>query len=300
MKKLQITYIGTPDFSACFLEKILTDKSLPATVSTVITQPDKPAGRKQILTPTPVKEKAVLYKIKTTTQLSELTHCDLVVLFAYGERIPKKLLTVPQYGFWNIHPSLLPLYRGASPISFPLIFGDSQTGVTLMQMDEELDHGDIIAQEKIEIQPTDTRTSLENKLTDLGYELFKKSLFELVEKKKVTLTPQIHEDATYTKPLKKRDGYIPFLKLQKALHNELLTKIDFPAFDANRLSLFNLFRGLSPWPGIWTKISINGGEKRLKIIELDITQNKLIIKKVQLEGKKEVTFKQFQEAYGTW
>ena len=286
MKKIKLAYFGSPDFAADFLEKILLDKSLPVEIKLVVTQPDQLVGRKQILTPTPVKK--VEEKFKRSEDIIppkagfgiKLKNIDLVLVYAYGELIPKELLNLPKYGFWCIHPSLLPKYRGPSPIAAPLINGDEITGVTIIKMDEEIDHGPIIAQQSLTIKKTDKRPDLEKKLTDLAYEMFKKTVFN---KDSLQLKPQDDTLATYTKKLEKSDGFISLEILKKAFEGNGAKKI------------YNLFRGLYPWPGIWT-ILPNG--KRLKITNLVMKQlNNLIIESVQLEGKKEVDFKTFNDAY---
>ncbi len=340
MKKISLLYGGSPDFSANFLEKIITDKTLPITVKLVLTAPDKPVGRKQILTPTPVKQIAKKYhlpityslksqssKNKTSWQNLKLNKeildlsCqsnvygegfDIGLIYAYSSIIPKELLSVPRYGFWCIHPSLLPQYRGPSPIAYSLINGDKKTGVTIFKMDEKIDHGPLIAQQEQEILPTDHRLDLEKKLTDLAFSLFKKLI--LTDFSRHRLIPQPDSLATYTRLLKKEDGFIPLSILKKALKNEPLSFTNWPGlikeflikypnqkklfFQKNprsSLLIFNLFRGLYPWPGIWT-ILPNG--KRLKITAMSLVNLTLAtITKVQLEGKKEVDFTTFNRAY---
>jgi len=296
MKKLSLAYFGSPDFAADFLEKLITDVSINRLIETklVVTQPDQPVGRKQILTPTPVKIMAEKYKGSEDIKFFavcgfpsknfdiELKNIDLALVYAFGEVIPKNILSLPKYGFWNIHPSLLPKYRGPSPIATPLINGDETTGVTIIKMDEEIDHGPIIAQESLTIEKTDKRPDLEKKLTDLAFEMFKKTVFI---KDSLQLKPQNHSLATYTKKLAKQDGFIEISNFKFQISN-------------SPEKLYNLFRGLYPWPGIWT-ILPNG--KRLKITGLNIVRNKnlcsLQIKRVQLEGKKEVDFETFKRAY---
>lgn len=337
MTKLKIAYLGTPSFSARFLEMILNDKNLPVEIVLVVTQPDKPVGRNHILTPSPVKEVAKKYKIEVflrqirqqnfrRSQLSEqassnetlvmrgarrnershskvgmrvdllrkfsLAHLlkdlrvDLALLFAYGEIIPKDLLNLPRLGFWNIHPSLLPAYRGASPIAYPIMLNDTETGVTLIQMDDLLDHGPIIAQEKIKILPDDRRVDLEDKLTQLAFHVFKASINTLTREpvNPLALVKQDDSLATFTHQLKKSDGFVPFLTLKKDL------------IDRSQ-KLYNLFRALYPWPGIWTTVIINFSQKRLKITDMKMKNNALSVTKVQLEGKNEVDFETFNRAY---
>lgn len=316
MKKLSLAYFGTPYFSARFLEKLLTDKEIPVEVKLVVTQPDKPVGRKQILTASPVKQIAKKYGIDIIEDLkklhvphSTLQDLDTAFLFAYGRILPEKILDLPKYGFWNTHPSLLPKYRGASPVVYPLLLGDKQTGVTLIKLDEKIDHGPIIAQEKVDILPHERRPDLEIKLTDLAFGLFKSvilnSFQDLFRKRK----PQNHKLATFTRLLKKDDGFIPLKILKKSLDNQPILYKELPAIvreyiektedDSVKLGhvIYNLYRGLHPWPGVWTNITIKGQKKRLKITEISLEKDTLLLNKVQLEGKKGVDFETFNKAY---
>lgn len=363
MQKLKIAYFGSPSFSATFLEKIINDKDLPVEICLVVTQPDMPVGRKQIITPTPVKLLAEQYRLpiiystellNSNDQLSmiksqsiindsminqksakieqlkienwklKIKECDLALVYAYGEILPKEFLSLPKFGFWNIHPSLLPKYRGASPIAYPLILGNKKTGVSLIQMDEKMDHGPILAQEELEINPEDTRPDLENKLTNLAYEIFKKLISTNFNQFQLISThPQNHNEATYTSILKKSDGFIPLSVIKKMLLNEKITIKELPEFirtyqikyqqpiplilNTNYL-LLNLFRGLSPWPGLWTllrsdSIGTTEGQahsvfnRRLKILKMELKDSNFIITKVQLENKNPVDFKTFNTAY---
>lgn len=286
MKPLKFSYFGSSDFAAALLQNIIEDHELKQNLllEFVVTQPDKPAGRKQEITPTPVKTTALKNNVEVLTELTDevvkrLKNIDLVLLYAYGAFITEPILKLPKYGFWNIHPSLLPSYRGTSPMATALINGDKKTGVTLIKMDDKIDHGPIIDQETSTIEEKDDREDLENKLTDMGFELFKKNVMNI---DKVSYTPQVDSQATYTKKLKKDDGFVDFEKLKKSFSGTESQKI------------FNLFRGLYPWPGIWTTLP-NG--KRLKILEVDFIDGRLMIKKVQLEGKNEVDFETFNKAY---
>jgi methionyl-tRNA formyltransferase len=347
--KLKLAYFGSPDFSARFLEKILTDPELKKNISVefVVTQPDKPVGRKQILTPTPVKQIAKKYNLKVfeienlinedSLKIENLKlkikNSNLCLVYAYSSIIPEEFLNQPKYGFWCLHPSLLPKYRGPSPIAFALINGEKETGITIFKMDEKIDHGPIIAQKSLTIENNDYRTDLEKKLTDLGFELFKKIINKLVswqvsklkkeEKLNLTFKNQDDSKATYTHLLKKEDGFIAFSILKKVLNSQFLTFEEIqemtkknPNFEIlnpkqilnsnvenskqfknSSKIIYNLFRGLSPWPGIWT-ILPNG--KRLKITNMNFNpQNSILnITRVQLEGKKEVDFETFKKAYG--
>lgn len=271
--KIKIVYLGSPDFSAVFLEKIL-GSDLAIEITAVLTQPDRPTGRKKILTPTPVKLIAQKHNIPVYENLNELNNADfdMGLVFAYSEFIPKQLLDKPKYGFINIHPSLLPLYRGPSPIAAPLINGDKKTGVTIIKLDEKMDHGDIIAQKEIEIDGHIKRPKLETQLTNIAFELF--SRHPAMAGSLPEGTPQEHSQASYTKLLTKEMGYIKFEDFE----------------NGDQQNIYNLYRGLYPWPGIWTKIIVKGIEKRMKITELELINGKLDIKKIQIEGEKEKNY----------
>jgi len=322
--KINLAYFGSPSFSADFLEKILTDLDLKKLIEVklVVTQPDKPAGRKQILTETPVKKVAKKYGVEIFEIQNlnpplqfegpnynlklKIKNFDLCLVYAFSQIIPKDLLDIPKLGFWNIHPSLLPKYRGPSPIAYALIFGEKETGVTIIKMDEKIDHGPIIAQEKLKIEDTDYRPDLEKKLTDLGFNLFKKTVLKKDSLYIGRYKEQNHKMATYSRLLKKQDGFIPLPILKKALKNGPLKLEELPEIlKIKNLKLkiknsseiiYNYFRGLSPWPGIWTLLP-NG--KRLKIINMNfnVTRYTLHVTRVQLEGKKEVDFETFNRAY---
>jgi len=327
--KLEFAYFGSPDFSAYFLEKVLNDINLKklTKVKLVVTQPNRPVGRKQILTETPVKKIAKSYGIeifeinnfKSFKNLKlKIKNFDLCLVYAFSQIIPKDFLKIPNLGFWNIHPSLLPKYRGPSPIAYSLIFGEKETGVTIIKMDEKIDHGPIIAQEKLKIEDKDHRLDLEKKLTDLGFKIFYHVILNLFQdlktkyesfnwKNKIKLISQNHSQATYTRLLKKQDGFIHLSTLKKALKNESLKFEELPPIlkemgnwkleigNSSQI-IYNYFRGLHPWPGIWTLLP-NG--KRLKIIDMnfDVIRYTLHVIRVQLEGKKEVDFKIFNQAY---
>ena len=335
MKKLKIAFFGTPYFSARFLEKLLTDISIKhlIEIKLVVTQPDKPVGRKQILTKSPVKTVAEKFGVKvydgqlsnSESLINKLKKIDLALIYYYGQIISKNLLIIPKFGFWNIHFSLLPKLRGTTPATFSLILGDKKTAVSLVQTDEKLDHGDLVTQQEVNINPTETRVQLEQRLHNISYKIFIEQVNNLLNNK-IKLTPQNHSQATYTRFPTKNDGFIALSILKKALKNEPLTfdklpKIIFEYINKYNLIrnwkpvlrevegldirnsakiIFNYFQGLHPWPGIWTLVKIKGIEKRLKLTDLDYSSGKLIIKKVQLEGKKEVNFETFNSAYSVF
>jgi len=281
MKKLKIVYFGTPDFSAQLLKKLVEDEDLPIEIVGVVTQPDKKVGRKQVVTASPVKTVATELGIPFN---SDLQLADIGLLFAYGEILPNKVLSQPKHGFWNVHPSLLPKYRGPSPVAEPLLQDDKETGVTIMKMDAELDHGPIIAQEKRFIFPLERRDQLTGRLVELAYEMLGELFGKYAENiESAPMTEQDHSKATYTKKLTKQDGHTELLVLRHQLSE-------------NSKELFNKFRSYYPWPGIWTLLPDG---KRLKITKIHWENEKIVIKKVQLEGKNETDFEHFIYNYGS-
>ncbi len=321
---INIAYFGSPEIAATALDQLISAQD-DFRISLVVTQPDRPAGKKLILQKTKVKELAqkenrALFDKSIQDNYSELSNSlkdlniDLAIVYAYGAYLPFELLSIPKYGFINIHFSLLPKYRGASPIAYPLILGDIETGVTLIQLNEVLDGGDIISQKKTEILQHETRIELEKRLTIISIPMMKEYITQLQTIKKAPLQSQEKKDITSTRLIKKNDGYISFLALQKALLNKPLNTDEIPGlikeytakypdlnyseyYQNSALLIYNYYRGLYSWPGIWTTISTSKGEKRLKLTQLTYSSNKLIITRVQLEGKNETDFFTFNKAY---
>ncbi len=317
MKKLRLAYLGSPELSAQFLEKLLISPELSDTVSVdlVVTQSDKPVGRKQTVVPSPVKKVAQTHRLLVKDgRINELAKffndIDLGLIYFYGQIIPKNILDLPRFGFWNIHFSKLPLYRGPTPATFSLVMGDKNTAVSLVQTDEKLDRGELVAQQTVKINSTETRIELEKRLHDLSFNLFRQKLSDLLENR-VKTASQKHEAATYTRFPNKNDGFIPYSVLKQALQGK---KADFiPSiiddfckknkikYHSNSLAetIFDLYRGLSPWPGIWTLVQPTRLDeaRRLKITNMVKNNDRIILKTVQLEGKKEVDYATFQRAY---
>ncbi len=291
----KIVFFGTPLIGATVLEKLITKGFKP---QAVVTRPNKPAGRKQILTPPPVKVLAEKHQIKVlqppklkdnpefAKELAKLEP-DLAIVAAYGQIIPKEILQIPKFGFLNVHPSLLPKYRGASPIQAAILDGAKITGVTIMVMDEELDHGPILAQQSLPIKDDDTTSTLSVKLATLGGELlgeilpvyltWKKQIAESQQKTVYSLflppKEQNHQLATFTKMLKKEDGFID-------LNNP-------PSLQ----ELKQMIRAFHPWPGIYTKVPLKG--QKLKIIKF-LPGDPFLI---QPEGGKPLTINEFLNGY---
>lgn len=285
MIKPLIAFFGTPDFAAKILQDLIDSQYV--NISFVLTQKDKLVGRKQILTPSPVKIIAQKNNVPVFDDLNQtkeiLAKIDLVLVFAYGKIIPKEYLDLPKYGFFNIHPSLLPKYRGPSPIAYAILNQEKETGVSIIKLDEKMDHGSIITQEKYQILENDTRKDLEKKLPQIGLQIFLKEIPKIINNS-LSLTIQKEENASFSKILKKEDGFIEINELKKLI-------LDNPH------KLFAIYKAFIDWPGIWTKININNEERRLKITSINFVNEKLTIEKVQIEGKNEINFIDFNKNY---
>lgn len=257
---MKIIFVGTTDFGIPTLELLATHYSLQA----VVTQPDKPVGRKKILTPPPIKVWAEKNKIKVLqsekilnlkTEILNLEP-DLLLVAAYGQIIPKIILDIPKFGSINIHASLLPKYRGATPIQNSIINGDGQTGVTLIKMDEKMDHGPIIAQTNLTIDEEDNYHTLHKKLGLLAANLVSVTLPKWFAGQ-IKETPQNHSLSSFTSLLTHKDGRLDWSE---------------PAININ-----NKIRALNPEPGTWTTLD----QKNVKILEAKILPET----KIELIGK---------------
>lgn len=314
---MKIAYIGSPKISADVLQRLINDSQrLDIQIAVVLTQPDMPVGRKKIMTPTPVKTLALQNNLPVIESINLLNQFDieLSLLFAFGEIIPQKVLDLPTYGFWNIHPSLLPAFRGASPITFPIFLGNTDSGVTLMQMDADLDHGPIIAQKRFSISTTALREDIENIVVETSYELISASLPNVVQNGKIPMREQNHSEATYTRPLSKQDGYVDLSIVLKALKGDSITKEDLPQlikeyctknvwdYPESLLTastvVWNMHRALHGWPGLWTQAPVQGEMKRIKLLDMQYTSPTTIeLIQVQIEGKNPTSLAEFNAAY---
>lgn len=298
--KSKIVFFGTPDFAIPVLHE-LAEGFL---VESVITQPDKPKGRKKVLTSPPIKEYAatrdflILQPEKLDKnfidKLKEIKP-DLGVVVAYGKILPKEIINIPKYGFLNIHASLLPKYRGAAPIQAALLNGDKETGITIMEVDTGLDTGDIISQVKIEIKKEDNLETLHDKLSEFGAKLLVKTIPGYISGE---IKPEEQDDskASVFPTISKGQGRIVWNNSAEHISNQI--------------------RAFTPWPGAFTFFN----DKKLDIIEakpIECDENRLIgqvfeqgkkilvqckdncleIKKVKLEGKKEVDIQSFVNGY---
>ncbi len=275
--KPNIIFMGTPEFGAIVLKALIKSGHKPFLV---FTEPDKPVGRKQIITPPPVKALAEEYNIPVVQPEKVSQFADeieklkpsLIIIASFGQIIPKKILEIPKDGCLNVHPSILPKYRGPSPIQSAIINGDEKTGVTIMRVSEKIDAGPILSQKEIEIDPKETYESLHDKLAEAGTKLLLEVLPNL-SKGQVPFQLQDDSKATYTKILNRSDGEIDWKKSPEEIERQI--------------------RAFNPWPGTFT--FCNG--KRLKILKAEALYGKLKIKEVQLEGKKPISYEEFLRGY---
>ncbi len=294
MKKYRTLFFGTPEFVLPVLEDLLEKEILLG----VVTQPDKPKGRGFKLFPSPVKEWALKRNLKIFEPLKlkdpeflkflrEL-YLDLIVVFAYGKILSKEVLEIPKEGCWNIHLSLLPKYRGASPVQWALLNGEKETGVTIMLMDEGMDTGPILLQKTLSVTEEDTTSSLLQKLTLLAKASLRETL-SLWKEGKIIPQPQPEEGVSYAPLIKKEDGYFTFEEPAEKILRKL--------------------RALQPWPGVFTYykgklLKVHSAEfhplevrfppsQVLKISSQGIlvatSEAALLLKEVQKEGKKKIS-----------
>ena len=249
---MRVIFIGTPDFAVPTLERLCASRH---EVVCVVTQPDRPAGRGKKVKPPPAKELAlreglpVLQPEKLRgTDIHETLAAyepDVIVVAAYGKILPPEVLQVPRFGCLNVHASLLPKYRGAAPVAWAIINGERKTGVTIMQMDETLDTGGIVAQREVEILEDDDALSLGNMLSTLGADLLVEVLDEVEREQKIVSRPQENSQKSWAPALKKSDG-----DLDWSMTSELI---------------ICRMHGLRPWPGCFSNL----GDKTIRLIDAD-------------------------------
>jgi methionyl-tRNA formyltransferase len=305
---MKIVFMGTPDFAVPSLEKINESSSLE--ILGVVTQPDRPRDRGQKLRPTPVKATALKMGIEVfeTSNVNKepflnklrALQPEAIVVVAFGQKLGNEILDLPVYGCINLHASLLPEYRGASPIHQVIIDGKKLTGVTTMYMDEGWDTGDIIYKEEVEIADKETVGELHDRLASIGAKLLVKTLID-IEKGTAPREAQDDELATYAGKIDKDTGKIDWGKSAR--------------------DIFNLIRGVNPWPGAYTyyhgdlikiwkaemleDINFPGSDKPGRIVSageedgLVVKTGKgyLRINELQLAGRRKMSVKEFLRGY---
>ena len=301
---MKIVYMGTPDFAVLPLRAM---KEAGYEVAAVVTQPDKPKGRGKTMLPTPVKEEAAALGIPVyqpakvrNPEFQEILKGiapDLIVVAAFGQIIPKTILTLPRFGCINIHASLLPKYRGAAPIQQAVIDGEKESGVTIQKMGEGLDTGDMISKEVVVLSKEETGGSLFDKLSKAGADLLVKTLPSIFDGTAVYEKQPEESPTPYAAMITKQMGLLDFTKSAEVLER--------------------LVRGLNPWPSAYT--FLNG--KTLKVWKSSVGEEKgsalpgtvvktdrcgihvaccdktLILEEIQLEGKKRMDADAFLRGY---
>ncbi|MBU5635672.1 methionyl-tRNA formyltransferase [Geomonas sp. Red69] len=301
MTGLRIVFMGTPEF-ACPTLRTLIERG--ENVVAVVTQPDRPKGRGQQTLPPPVKVVAQEHgipvlqpvKVRLPESIEEIRALepDLIVVIAFGQILPKALLDIPKHGCINVHASLLPRYRGAAPLNWCIINGETETGVTTMMMDVGLDTGDMLLKSATPIDPDEDTQSLHDRMSQLGAELLAQTLDRLVAGE---LTPEKQDDALtcYAPMMKKEDGLIDWTRSARDIKNQV--------------------RGMTPWPGAFSFLD----DKLLKVykvqtaagtgtpgevvaagrdgIEVACGEGSLVIRELQLEGKKRMAAGDFLAGY---
>ncbi|HMR55536.1 MAG TPA: methionyl-tRNA formyltransferase [Candidatus Doudnabacteria bacterium] len=296
---MKIIFFGTSEIGLPILQKLIDEHE----VLSVVTSPDKPVGRKQILTPSPIAKLAEECKlpvhkpnkVKDNSEFIETLKsfgANIFIVVSYGKILPLELLSIPPLKTINVHFSLLPKYRGPAPVQFALLNGETKTGSTIFVLDELVDHGPILATAEISIEPSDTNPTLQAKLAKLSADLLIETLPKY-EAGQITPIEQDHEQATATKIISKDDGRINW--------------------EDSALEIYNRWRAFQPWPGITTEWN----HKLLKIVECRLadeqlklpcgmTQDDLVacgndsalkLIYIQLEGKKTVDIKDFLNGY---
>lgn len=249
---MRIVFMGTADFGGPCLEALVGSRE--HRVVGVVTQPDRPVGRRQTLTPPSIKTLALKHglpvfqpekirRAEAVVQLRELAP-EMIVVVAYGQILPKEVLNLPKLGCVNVHASLLPRWRGASPIQAALLAGDEVTGVTTMMIDEGLDSGPVLLWERVGIDPNDNAATLHDKLAAVGATLLLKTIAALTSGT-LQPTPQPGEGVTYAPKIKKEDGLVDWTQPARQIQNHL--------------------RAFTPWPGLFTFLATDAGPRMLRI-----------------------------------
>ncbi len=296
---MKLVFMGTPDYAVPTLEKIV---KAGHTVSAVFSQPDKPVGRKHIIMPTPVKEKAIemgipvfqpeSMKSDAVAEQIKALEPDVIVVVAYGKILPKSILDIPKIACVNGHASLLPKYRGASPIQWCIVCGETKTGVTTMFMNEGMDTGDILETAEVEIGKEETAEELFDRLSHISADLMVSTLSKL-EKGEITPVPQNEQEATYAPIIKKEMAFLDFCNMTAT-------------------EVVNAVRGYYSWPCAYFFLD----SKRIKVIKAKLSdktestggyiiknEGELVISckdntsvsliEISPEGKSKMTAKQF-------
>lgn len=292
IKKLNVVFCGTPDFSVPTLDELFNNPAI--NLVGVITMPDRPAGRGQELKSPPVAEFAKLknirlFQVENINRESEILNeletlnIDFYLVLAFAQFLGSRVLTMPKIGCFNIHTSILPKYRGAAPIQYALLNGDTSTGVSIQKMVKEMDAGDLVHFDEIIIAPDENGESLYNRLK-LQAAISTKALIEKIISGTITFSPQDPKGISFAPTLKKEDGFLNFK-------------------DSDYKKIYNQVRALDPWPGTFCYLNtlrlkvfsieklnrtLKPGETSIEhgFLSIGLIDGAIRLSKVQLEGKK--------------
>lgn len=279
----RVIFFGTPEIAVPALRALNNEYDVVG----VVTKPDKPVGRKKILTAPPVKRLALelgipVFQPKTlqptkksgAQAIAELQAlaAQVCVVFAYGKILPRKVLEMTPLGCVNVHPSMLPVLRGPSPLQGAILEGLPETGVSIMLLDEEMDTGPLIAQERLVLDARETAETLHDKAAQLSGTLLTRALAGYIDGS-LTPQPQDNDKATYCSLIKKEDGLIDWSRSAEEIDRQI--------------------RAFTPWPGVYTFC----GDTRVKILVAHVAGGTLIIERVQPEGKQPMSYEDFQRGY---
>ena len=289
---MKTIFMGTPEFAVPSLEKVFEKTELAA----IFTKEDKPNARGNKIIANPVKQFGTEHnieiiqprKLRDSELIDKIKDLapDLIVVVAYGKIIPREIIDIPKYGIINVHSSLLPKYRGASPIHSAILNGDKETGVSIMYIEEELDSGDVILTESCEITETDTLGTLHDRLKILGAEALGKVL-DLIESGEVTAVPQDHSKATFVKPITKEEEKIDWNKRTEEVYNKIRGLNPFPGayttFKDTVVKIYETEKDYGEYDGEFGEI-VALKKKYGPVVKL--RDGNLILKNVKLQGKK--------------
>ena len=300
----RIVFMGSPDFAIPSLVKLSEGYSIIG----VVTQPDRHAGRGRILTPPPVKEKADQLGIPTiqpdqlhsdldAKKIIRAWRPDIIIVAAFGQILREDVLNIAPYGCINVHASLLPRWRGVSPIQAAILHGDQETGVTIMVMDEGIDTGEVIRQRSIPIMPEDTGGSILAKLSYLGADLLIDSLPPYLNNE-ISTQPQGDSPTPYTKMLKRSDGRLDFKLPAEVLARKVRAYNPWPGtymvYSEKQLKIHTAYHIHSSSPGIGVRFEHD------QYPAVGTANGQLVLHELQLPGKKKMTGKQFLIGAKNW
>lgn len=277
-------------------------------IQRILTPTPKPIGRQQHITPTPLHQFAIEHALPVELvqrkidqplheKLSMYPRPDFLLVVDFGYIVPQWLLDIPSIAPLNVHPSALPDFRGSSPGQFVLASGKTESAVTIMVMDAQLDHGPIVAQFPFEVQPEWTAAEYYSFAFDMVETTLAETMVSYATTKKNTPQPDV-SPTPIARMLTREDGFIPWETLS-ALQSGTPSPTALPihtllGVDTTPQTVANLWRGFHPWPGVWTECSLNGVQKRVKILECATKNGRLDIIQVQVEGKTPQPFSQVQ------